>query len=176
MYHEDYFIKISSGLRALIIKSVHLKSIQLTFPVTIGYKSKLVIKQNGNIWIGNKSMIYNHVEIQSRNIIKIGSHFSINNYSRIIALDNIEIGDNVTIAQFVNYYLDHNHSYAYENEKLILKGYKTFPVIIGNNVWIADKATILKGVTIGNNVIIGANSLVNKTYLMIALQQVIHAK
>ena len=32
---------------------------------------------------------------------------------------------------------------------------------IGNNVWIADKVTILGGVTIGDNVIIGAGSVVN---------------
>lgn len=36
------------------------------------------------------------------------------------------------------------------------------PVIIGKNVWIGDKATILPGVTIGDGSIIGANSVVTK--------------
>lgn len=31
---------------------------------------------------------------------------------------------------------------------------------IGNNVWIGDKSTILDGVHIGDNVIVGANSVV----------------
>ena len=35
-------------------------------------------------------------------------------------------------------------------------------VVIGNNVWIGDKATILAGVTVGDNVIVGANSVVTK--------------
>ena len=35
-------------------------------------------------------------------------------------------------------------------------------MVIGNNVFIGMKSTILKGVHIGDNVIIGANSLVNK--------------
>lgn len=35
-------------------------------------------------------------------------------------------------------------------------------MVIGDNVFIGMKSTILKGVHIGNNVIIGANSLVNK--------------
>ena len=35
-------------------------------------------------------------------------------------------------------------------------------VIIGKNVWIGDKATVLPGVTIGDSVIIGANSVVTK--------------
>ena len=35
-------------------------------------------------------------------------------------------------------------------------------VSIGKNVWIGDKATILPGVTIGDGVIVGANSVVTK--------------
>ena len=42
--------------------------------------------------------------------------------------------------------------------KLYTKG----PVIIGNNVWIGDKATILGGVTIGDGAVIAANSVVTK--------------
>lgn len=43
-----------------------------------------------------------------------------------------------------------------------LQGETSKSVIIGNNVWIGAKATILLGITIGDNAIIGANSLVNK--------------
>ena len=35
-------------------------------------------------------------------------------------------------------------------------------VVIGNNVWIGDKATILPGVTIGDGAIIAANAVVTK--------------
>ena len=44
------------------------------------------------------------------------------------------------------------------NRKLYTKG----PVIIGNNVWIGDKATILGGVTIGDGAVIAANAVVTK--------------
>ena len=36
------------------------------------------------------------------------------------------------------------------------------PVVIGNNVWIGDKATILPGVTIGDGAVIAANAVVTK--------------
>jgi acetyltransferase-like isoleucine patch superfamily enzyme len=39
---------------------------------------------------------------------------------------------------------------------------KSAPVIIGNNVWIGDSAMVCKGVTIGDNSIIGAGSIVLK--------------
>ena len=35
------------------------------------------------------------------------------------------------------------------------------PVIIGDNVWVGTKASILKGVSIGSNAVIGAHALVN---------------
>lgn len=38
------------------------------------------------------------------------------------------------------------------------------PVIIGDNVWIGGSATILPGVTIGNNVVVGAGSVVTKSF------------
>lgn len=36
------------------------------------------------------------------------------------------------------------------------------PIIIGNNVWIGDRATILGGVTIGDGAIIAAGAVVTK--------------
>ena len=36
------------------------------------------------------------------------------------------------------------------------------PVIIGNNVWIGDKATVLPNVTIGDGAVIAANAVVTK--------------
>lgn len=38
------------------------------------------------------------------------------------------------------------------------------PVTIGNNVWIGGDVTILPGVTIGDNVVIGAGSVVTKSF------------
>ena len=37
------------------------------------------------------------------------------------------------------------------------------PVVIGNNVWIGELCSVLPGVTIGENSIIGANSVVTKS-------------
>lgn len=66
----------------------------------------------------------------------------------------IEIGDNVTMAPRVHI-LCHDAS-----TKIFLNYTKIGRVIIGNNVFIGAESVVLPGVTIGNNVVIGANSTV----------------
>ena len=48
---------------------------------------------------------------------------------------------------------------------------ETYPVIIGNDVWIGRRAIIMPGVTIGDGVIIGAGAVVTKNvepYVVVA--------
>lgn len=66
----------------------------------------------------------------------------------------IEIGDNVTLAPRVHI-LCHDAS-----TKTFLNYTKIGRVTIGNNVFVGAESVILPGVTIGNNVVIGANSTV----------------
>lgn len=65
----------------------------------------------------------------------------------------------MTITQFVTM-IDHNYSFI--NGSMILNPYKIAPIDIGNNVWIGKKASILKVVKIGDNIIIGTNSLMTR--------------
>ena len=74
-------------------------------------------------------------------------------------MNRIEIGSDVTIAQFVSI-LDHDHDYVNKYGTLKIEGYTTAPIKIGSNVWISDKVSIIKGVTIGDNVVIAANAVV----------------
>lgn len=142
----------------LIFKSKSIKSQSMFY---IGKRNKIFTKNDGRIKIGKKFRIVNDCELQSRGSLIIGNNVNLNSFSRIIAFYKIEIGNNVTIAEFVTI-LDHDHSYEFKDGELTFSGYKTEQISIGNNVWIGDKTTILKGVSIGNNVIIGANTLINK--------------
>lgn len=98
--------------------------------------------------------------------IIIGNHCSIGEYNHITACNKIIIGDGLLTGRFV-YIGDNAHgglswdeaSVPPINRQLRSKG----EVKIGNNVWIGDKATILAGVTIGDNVIVAANAVVTKS-------------
>lgn len=65
--------------------------------------------------------------------------------------DNCLIGHNVVFATL-------NHGIAPEARALMLPA----PIVVGKNVWIGSNSTILQGVTIGDNAIIAAGSVVTK--------------
>ncbi|KPH11466.1 hypothetical protein [Chryseobacterium sp. ERMR1:04] len=96
-------------------------------------------------------------------IIKDNVH--INHNVHIGAINKIVIGNNTLIASNV-LISDHNHgSITKEENNIPPKERPLFSkgeIIIGDNVWIGEYVSILGGVKIGNNVIIGSNSLINK--------------
>lgn len=76
--------------------------------------------------------------------------------------DNVFMGPNVSIMTPVHPLLSSERN-MYVNEKGILtdKEYSK-PIKIGSNCWIASNVTIIGGVTIGDDVVIGAGSVVTK--------------
>lgn len=97
--------------------------------------------------------------------LMIGCNCSIGEYTQITTCNKITIGDGLLTGRFV-YIGDNAHgSLSLEESQippqqrpLVSKG----EITIGNNVWIGDKATILAGVHIGDNVIVAANAVVTK--------------
>ena len=97
--------------------------------------------------------------------LSIGHDCTIGEYTQISTCNKMTIGDGLLTGRFV-YIGDNAHgSLSVEESQippqqrpLVSKG----EIIIGNNVWIGDKATILAGVHIGDNVIIAANAVVTK--------------
>lgn len=130
-------------------------------PSMIGQRCGIFVQAGGSITAEGRIIVNDDVMLFSKGEMQLGEGFGINSYSRIVAHERIEIGRNVTIGQHVGI-LDHDHHWEMRDNALTLDGYDTAPIRIGNNVWIADKVTILKGVTIGDNVVIAAHALVNK--------------
>lgn len=90
-------------------------------------------------------------------------HFGAQNH--ITSTNKIIIGDHLLTGKWVTI-TDNSHGESNLSNLRIdpLKRPITSkgPVVIGKNVWIGDKATILPGVTIGDGVIIAANAVVTK--------------
>jgi len=161
LIHKSTFYKISSVCRYFVLRFFFGKKLKSKTISMIGRNCSFHIPKGGEIICKGRIIIDDETMILAKGKIQIGKQFGMNKYSRIVAHEKIEIGDFVTIGQMVSI-LDHDHGYQLEDGALKLNGYKTAPIKIGNNIWIGDKCTILKGVTIGDNVVIGAHTLVNK--------------
>ena len=94
-------------------------------------------------------------------IFTIGERVTINENSYLECKGGVVIGNDVMVGHDVSI-LSNTHNFNETGVPMNLQGETSKSVIIGNNVWIGAKATILLGITIGDNAIIGANSLVNK--------------
>ncbi|MDO4640859.1 MAG: sugar O-acetyltransferase [Neisseria sp.] len=91
--------------------------------------------------------------------IEVGDNFYANFNCTLLDAGGIFIGNNVLLAPNVGLYtvghpLDAGlRNQYYQNAK---------PIVIGNNVWIGAQSIILGGVTIGDNTVVAAGSLVNR--------------
>ena len=88
-----------------------------------------------------------------------GNHFYANTDLTILDENNVIFGDNVFLAPHVSIYTA-GHPIDADIRNTEVEYAK--PVKIGSNVWIGGNACIMPGVTIGDNVVIGAGSVVTK--------------
>lgn len=126
-------------------------------------KGKLKIKNSGEIIIANGCRLWSHIgttQISAgpRALVEIGENTFINTGTIITSRKHIKIGKNCQIANQVIMMDDDFHD-VYERGK---SGSVRGTIIIGDNVWIATRATILKGVTIGEGAVIAAGAVVTK--------------
>lgn len=150
-YHSFSFAKW--GKKSILWKANELKNVE---NISIGNNVKL---QKG-IWLTAWP------QANSRNVlIDIQDDVVIGAYNHITASNYIHIGKGFLSGKWITI-TDNSHGTTdMEDLKLppccrnvISKG----PVIIGKNVWVGDKATILPNVVIGDGAVIAANSVVTK--------------
>lgn len=97
--------------------------------------------------------------------LKIGQNCSFGSWNHISCANKIIIGDGLLTGKWVSI-VDNDHGLT-DKETLQIRPWERpvvikCPVIIGKNVWIGDKATILSGVIIGDGAVIAANTVVTR--------------
>lgn len=84
--------------------------------------------------------------------------FSVSNNCYIQALNGVRFGDEIRFAPGVKI-VSANHDFSDLNRVVDAK-----PIVIGSRVWIGANSVILPGVEIGNGCVIGAGSVVTKSF------------
>lgn len=109
--------------------------------------------------IGDNSWVEPPIHFSYGSNIYIGDNFYANFNFTIVDDHQVTIGDNVLIAPNVTISVT-GHPVHHELRKS--GEMYSFPVTIGNNVWIGSQVVINPGVTIGENSVIGAGSVVTR--------------
>lgn len=104
-----------------------------------------------------------YYDMEYRPSISIGHECDFGEYLHISCISEIRIGNGVLTGRWVTI-TDNSHGLPTEENSSVIPAvrqlYSKGPVIIGNNVWIGDKVTILPGTVIGDGAVIGAGSVV----------------
>jgi len=152
----------------------YLNGAKIDSDLTVRGFLNIQITRRGIVQIGKNCELnsgnFNLIGRQQKSIFWVDGKLSIGDNvgiscSAIICKHEIEIGDNVLIGGNTVIYDSDFHSLDLQ-ERLTIKediiNAKWGKVSIGNHVFIGAHTTILKGVTIGENAIIGACSVVTK--------------
>ena len=133
------------------------------------YISGLKYMSIGSMYVGRHCRIEMITEYYGTHLnpkLKIGKNVILNDMVHIGCANYIEIGDDCLLASRI-YVSDHNHG-SYKGElidaasSLVRERNLDLdkPVIVGRNVWLGEGVSVLPGAKIGDNSIIGTNSVV----------------
>jgi len=163
---------ISKLLRFLVKQMEHffclfrIIKLKLLYPgITIDFKTK--IQRNCSVsCVKSGRLKITKCDISSGTYIKADAGSILFIYDSFIgrncvitAKEKVIINKNCLIAEMV-VIRDQDHLIDTGNKTREIQNFNTAPVEIKENVWIASKATILKGVTIGKNSVIAASAVV----------------
>ena len=141
--------------------SINCEKVTIGKFATIGNNVKIQCKE---LEIGDNLFMANGVEIGRggctghNSTVKIGNNVGIFENTIINPSESVEIGDNCGIGADVMIW---THGAWLD----ITQGFPSDfgPVKIGKNVWLPARSIVLPNVTIGNDVVIGINSIINRS-------------
>lgn len=147
------FKKAFSVIKVVIIRLLN-KNCYINIKQNIEGFPKITVR--GKFYMDYAANIRRGLTIISDGNLKIGHNVFFNTNVSITCLDDIRIGNHVTVANNV-VIVDHDHDFRKGRNH-----YTTAPIIVEDNVWIGANCVILKGVHIGENAVIAAGSVVFK--------------
>lgn len=121
-----------------------------------------LLRHPENIHLGSHVILKDGARLCPTNIaakISIGAWTTVGYYTFLFATEEITIGENCLIAPFC-YFVDANHG-LHRDMLIREQDLSVSPIKVGNDVWLGVRATVLRGVTIGEGAVVAAGAVVD---------------
>ena len=171
LYHVDYLAKEGFRWFINVFWSVPLTRARCTkvgknlrvpdgIPLIVGNHLKILL--GDNVLIGRSTI--GASKVFDTPVLRIGNNSGLGYGSVISVTQEVSIGDNCMIGPHCMIMDSDDHPIDPKRRllKMPVEKEEVRPVKIGNNVWIGAYCAILKGVTIGDNSIIAAHSVITR--------------
>jgi maltose O-acetyltransferase len=123
-------------------------------------KMKLLLSSPNNLMIGDSFKCGVQCSISKKNSIKIGDNFFMGRNCHLAS--NLVVGDDVMLGSYVSF-VGGDHKIDNISTTMNKSGRdELLTIIIEDNVWIGQGATVLHGVKINSGAVIAAGSIVTK--------------
>ena len=161
MFRPKYAWLIAMLLRRKFL-STYGRRLKLDGLAFIGPGVVLQIGRGGRIELGRWSWLGHGTKIRCHEgVVSIGAKTVLGQECTISAYQHVSIGRECVIADRVML-IDFDHGMVEVDRPIRHQGIYKRDVRVGNNVWIGYGACILRGVTVGDNCVIGSNTVVTK--------------
>lgn len=128
--------------------------------VTLERGVHIVVTKGASLTIGEAVLVERYCQLIVSGTLTIGHGSFVGTGSIIAASERVDIGKDALIAA-CSMIRDNDHRIDQSGVPYGQQGLVSSPVSIGDNVWIGTKSTVLRGVTIGDDAIVGANAVVS---------------
>ena len=127
-------------------------------------RGKGLIRIGDHVNLSGRSCFYFMHDVSESPVIQIGNHSFVGNGCTFSAAERIEVGDHCLVSAAVR--IHDNDGHPLESERRLrnerIHAGEVSPVFIEDNVWVGAGATILKGVRIGKNAVVGTGAVVTQ--------------
>jgi acetyltransferase-like isoleucine patch superfamily enzyme len=160
--HRMLTLKYGRLIVRLLRRRLFTRRLRTDAIAFIGPGVALQIGRGGRIELGRWSWLGHGTKIRCHEgVVSIGAKTVLGQECTISAYQHVSIGRECVVADRVML-IDFDHGVVEVDRPIRLQGIYKRDVRVGNNVWIGYGACILRGVTIGDNAIVGASAVVTK--------------
>jgi acetyltransferase-like isoleucine patch superfamily enzyme len=131
-------------------------------PVFFGKRLQLQIAKRATVRFGRFSWIGDGTKIRCHEgVVEIGEKTVMGQECTISAYKRVRIGEQCVIADRAMF-IDFDHGVVEVERPIRVQGIYKRDCIVGSNVWVGYGACFLRGIRVGDNAIVGTNSVVTR--------------